>query len=144
MPIPVQFVNARVQQTFATLADMTAANPILLEGEVWIEKDATTSNSTGRRKVGDGVMNFSTGIATGTPFNLLPFEAVPQGPIAAYTHDQPSPDFTWTINHNLGYRPSVELFDSGSQEFDAEVSHPTVNQAVVTLTIATSGFARLI
>jgi hypothetical protein len=54
------------------------------------------------------------------------------------------PATTWTINHNLGYRPSVELLDSGSQEIDADVSHPSVYQTVVTLNPATAGLARLI
>lgn len=66
------------------------------------------------------------------------------GGVVAYVHDQASASFVWTINHNLGYYPSVELFDSGSQEFNGHVSHPTVNQAVVTLTTSTSGFARLL
>jgi len=63
---------------------------------------------------------------------------------AAYVFQQATPATTWTINHNLGYRPSVELLDSGSQEIDGEVSHPTVNQTVVTLSPATAGLARLI
>jgi hypothetical protein len=52
--------------------------------------------------------------------------AGPQGPGggagAAYVHTQASPATTWTINHNLGFRPSVELLDSGSQEIDGDYS----------------------
>ena len=75
--------------------------------------------------------------------------AGPQGPgggggAAAYVHTQASPATTWTINHNLGFRPSVELLDSGSQEIDGAIAHPTVNQTVVTLNPATAGLARLI
>jgi hypothetical protein len=75
--------------------------------------------------------------------------AGPQGPgggggAAAYVHTQSTPATTWTINHNLGFRPSVELLDSGSQEIDGDISHPTVNQTVVTLNPATAGLARLI
>ena len=128
---------------FSTLADAQAANFVLFEGEVWTEKHATTGRSTGRRKVGDGVETpTGSGIAVGTAFNDLPFE--PPAPGLAYVHNQSLASLVWTINHNLGYVPSVELFDAGSQEFDAEVSHPTVNQAVISLTIATSGFARLV
>ena len=70
----------------------------------------------------------------------------PQGPPggAAYVHSQTSSSATWTINHNLGYVPSIELFDSGSQEIEATVTHPSVNQAVILLTIPSTGFARLI
>lgn len=62
----------------------------------------------------------------------------------AYVHQQATASTTWTINHGLGYRPSVELLDSGSQEIDGDVSHPSVYQTVVTLNPATAGLARLI
>ena len=66
------------------------------------------------------------------------------GGVGAYVYQQSTPATTWTINHGLGYRPSVELLDSGSQEIDGEIAHPTVNQTVVTLSPATAGLARLI
>jgi len=62
---------------------------------------------------------------------------------AGYIHTQSVPAETWTINHNLGFRPSVELLDSGGQEIDGAVSHPSVNQTVITLSPATAGLARL-
>jgi hypothetical protein len=70
----------------------------------------------------------------------------PQGPsgAAAFVYQQAAPATTWTINHNLGYKPSVELLDSGSQEIDGDVSHPSDNQTVVTLNPASAGLARLI
>lgn len=69
----------------------------------------------------------------------------PQGPAGsgAYIHTQTTVSSTWTINHNMGFRPSVELLDSGSQEIDGEVSHPSLNQTVVTLNPASAGLARL-
>ena len=73
-------------------------------------------------------------------------EVGPPGPSGTplYVHTQSTPATVWTINHNLGFRPSVELLDSGSQEIDGDISHPTVNQTVVTLNPATAGLARLI
>jgi hypothetical protein len=72
----------------------------------------------------------------------------PQGPKGdagtGFEYVQAAPAATWTINHNLGFRPSVELLDAGSQEIDGEVAHPTVNQTVVTLNPASAGLARLI
>lgn len=62
----------------------------------------------------------------------------------AYVHTQSAPASTWTINHNLGYRPSVELLDAGGQEIDGAISHPTVNQVVATFNPATAGSARLV
>ena len=74
--------------------------------------------------------------------------AGPQGPKgdsgAAFEYQQVAPATVWTINHNLGFRPSVELLDAGSQEIDGEVAHPSVNQTVVTLNPASAGLARLI
>jgi hypothetical protein len=73
-------------------------------------------------------------------------EVGPPGPSGStpYVHTQSTPATVWTINHNLGFRPSVELLDSGGQEIDGDISHPTVNQTVVTLNPATAGLARLI
>lgn len=68
----------------------------------------------------------------------------PQGPAGTgYIHTQVTPSATWIINHNLGFRPAVELLDTGGQEIDGEVAHPSINQAVVTLNPATAGLARL-
>lgn len=69
----------------------------------------------------------------------------PQGPAGsgAYIHTQSTAASTWTINHNMGFRPAVELLDSGSQEIDGEITHPTVNQTVVMLNPASAGLARL-
>lgn len=64
--------------------------------------------------------------------------------LAAYVYSQSVPATTWVINHNLGRYPSVELFNSGMQEIDAEIVHPSTNQTLVTLNPATAGLARLI
>ena len=60
-----------------------------------------------------------------------------------YVFTQASAASTWTINHNLGHVPSVEVYDSGSNEVDADVTHPTVNRTVIVFTVPTAGFARL-
>lgn len=62
----------------------------------------------------------------------------------AYVHNQGSASTQWTINHNLGYRPAVTVFNAGSQEITAEVAHPTVNQCIVYVNPSLSGFARLL
>lgn len=63
---------------------------------------------------------------------------------AGYVFTQSTPAATWTINHNLGHVPSVEVFDSGSQEIEADVSHPTSNTTVIVFVVPVAGFARLI
>ena len=49
----------------------------------------------------------------------------------------------WTINHNFGYRPSVELIDSSGREVDAEIQHLSANTVRVTFLTPTAGTARL-
>jgi hypothetical protein len=71
----------------------------------------------------------------------LPGPAGPPSP--THTHNQPSAATTWIMNHNLGFRPSVELFNTGAQEIEADVFHPSVNQAVAVFTTPVAGFARL-
>ena len=55
-------ISGKIRQLFSTLTYMTGLNPVLLEGEVWNEKHASTGQATGVRKTGDGV----------TLFNALP------------------------------------------------------------------------
>lgn len=69
-------------------------------------------------------------------------DAIAQG--ASYVHSQTSAAATWIINHNLGFKPSVELFNAGYQEIDADIVHTSDNQVRVTLTVAITGFARLV
>lgn len=59
-----------------------------------------------------------------------------------YIHTQASPSATWTINHNLGFKPSISLITDGGAEFVADVSHASVNTTIVTLSSALSGAAR--
>lgn len=70
----------------------------------------------------------------------------PQGPPGGtvIVYQQAAPATVWTINHNLGYKPSVELLDAGSQEIDGDIAHPSINQTIVTLNPASAGLARLI
>lgn len=61
-----------------------------------------------------------------------------------YNHTQGTVNTTWTINHNLGYRPSVQTFTVGGIETIGEVQHISNNQVVVTFVTAIAGFARLV
>lgn len=68
----------------------------------------------------------------------------PPGPGAAsYDFTQSSPSTLWTINHNLGYRPQVELRTTGGVIMLAEVTHISVNQVQVSFAVSTAGTARL-
>lgn len=71
----------------------------------------------------------------------------PQGPkgdaTAFYVHTQTAPSTTWTMAHNLGFKPSVELLDTGSQEIEGDVVHLSQNVCIASFTLPIAGFARL-
>jgi hypothetical protein len=62
----------------------------------------------------------------------------------AVIHTQSSPSDTWTINHNLGYKPSVQTFSAGSRLMTGDVLHTSVNQTIVYFSSSVGGYARLI
>lgn len=75
---------------------------------------------------------------------LAPFlQGAPGGPGggSAYEHQQPTPSATWTINHNLGYRPSIVLLSVGGKTMVGDVIHTNVNQAIATFDQPTAGIA---
>lgn len=65
-------------------------------------------------------------------------------PTDFFAFEQTTPATTWTINHNLGRRPVTELFTVGGVEFEAQITHTSINQCIVTLTTPLAGSARLI
>lgn len=62
----------------------------------------------------------------------------------SYTFQTLTPLATWNINHNLNYRPVVQVFNSASQLIFGNVIHMSDNQVIVSFTTPVSGFARLI
>lgn len=63
----------------------------------------------------------------------------------AFVFTQSVPAETWTINHNLGYRPQCTLLDAGNSVFNAQVDHPSINQTIVRMAagLGMAGSARL-
>jgi hypothetical protein len=60
---------------------------------------------------------------------------------ANYLHTQASASAIWTVNHNLGARPTIEVRNNGGQVVLAEITHVSANQATITLVAAMSGTA---
>jgi len=73
--------------------------------------------------------------------NGVPFV---NNPGLGFVHTQASPASTWTINHNLGYKPLCQVFSAGSIKMIVEIEDVTINQTVVRVTPAQTGFARLV
>jgi len=137
-------------------AGATVSAGLFVFGQAYRIATIGTTNFTligaAANEVGVIFVAIGPGTGNGTAVTMTTVDATAQdiaalggsGSTSAYVHQQLTPAATWTINHGLGYRPSVELLDSGSQEIDAEIAHPTVNQTVITLNPATAGLARLI
>lgn len=60
-----------------------------------------------------------------------------------YHHQQDSASATWTINHNLGFKPRIILFDQTGRHIYGELSYPTENRVVVTYGTPVAGSADL-
>lgn len=66
-----------------------------------------------------------------------------------YSHSQASPSATWTINHNLGCKPvievTVDVAGGGRMKiYPNKVLHASDNQTVVTFTSPRAGAALLV
>jgi|GEM_PF-2074810 len=66
------------------------------------------------------------------------------GVAQAFGFNQSTPSDQWTINHNLGYRPSVTLYSTGGAEIEGEVVHISNNQARAYFATLVAGSARCI
>lgn len=60
----------------------------------------------------------------------------------AFVYTQDLPASTWTINHTLGYEPSVSIIING-EEVDADVDFPNNSVVVITFNAPQTGIARL-
>ena len=53
------------------------------------------------------------------------------GSDAHYVHEQPVADTVWTVNHNLGKRPSITVEDSAGTVVVGRYANPDVNTSVL-------------
>lgn len=60
-----------------------------------------------------------------------------------FSHSQTVASTAWTVNHNLGFKPSVTVLTEGGKERLAEVSHVSVNQLIVNFLTASTGSVEL-
>jgi hypothetical protein len=111
----------QIQLRRDTLANWTASNPLLKQGEPALEVD------TGRLKFGDG----------SNTYNSLPYFENDK----TFVFDQVTPATLWNVTHNLGKFPSVTVVDSANTVIQAQVNQISVNSLDIILNNATSGKA---
>ena len=78
---------------------------------------------------------------TGTaPSQVLNFVIPVTG---SYAHTQSVSSATWTITHNLGYRPAVSVVDSGGNHVVGDVNYVSVNVLTISFSAPFGGSAYL-
>lgn len=65
------------------------------------------------------------------------------GTIGTYEYYQPTASDTWTIDHNLGYKPNITVMDSSGEQIVPDISHTSDDQAVLTFSAPVAGEAYL-
>ncbi|TAN71617.1 MAG: hypothetical protein EPN17_01005 [Methylobacter sp.] len=56
-----------------------------------------------------------------------------------FEYTQSTPSATWTVNHNLGYRPAVQVTTLGGLRVWADTLHISINQVVIYLELPATG-----
>lgn len=93
------------------------------------------------------VHGFETGedLAGGIQMDVYLGGRGPKGDAAdAYVHTQSVAAATWTINHNLGFKPAVTVYSVGGLQVGAGVAHVSDNQTQISFAAPQAGSARLI
>jgi hypothetical protein len=120
----------QIQLRNDTSANWTSVNPTLAQGEVGVEID------TNKMKIGVGNL----------AWNDLPYTGIDSEeliPLVSYEHEQASASDTWTIEHNLGFYPSVTVFLSSGDVVEGSISHDDQDTLTITFSVAISGTAYL-
>jgi hypothetical protein len=120
----------QIQLRNDTAANWLSANPTLAIGEVGVEID------TNKMKIGNGTNVWTDLSYTGV-------DAAELVPLISYEHVQGAADTIWTIEHNLGFYPSVTVFDSALSEVEGAIEHQDQTTLTITFSVAISGTAYL-
>ena len=90
----------------------------------------------------------TTTIAAPSPAQIAamaPFYHGPPGPPGSagqrFTHSQSIAAASWTVNHNLGFYPTVAVLTAGGAEIIAAVTHLSTNTVTISLNAAATGSA---
>lgn len=63
--------------------------------------------------------------------------------LVSYTHTQSAASTSWTIAHNLNFKPNVTVFDSADSMVEGSVTHTSNTTLTITFSAAISGRAHL-
>jgi hypothetical protein len=96
-----------------------------------------------------GTTGFGTTTGGGGGGNIENTDFLPEGTVnkyfttarVSYEHTQGSSSSTWTINHNLGFKPNVTVVDSAGNIVEGEISYTNSNSLTVSFSTGFSGKA---
>lgn len=112
------------------------------EGEIWLVERHFTAWRLSHRIAVDSSYVPLPGFKPGNQTLYGIREGEPSSD-AHYRHVQDTAAMTWTINHGLGKRPSVEIVDTANTRMYAEIEWPDDNTVVLTFSSAVAGSAHL-
>lgn len=61
--------------------------------------------------------------------------------VLKYTHIQSIASSSWIVNHNLGFKPVIVIFDSSGNAVIGDIFHNNLNQAILTFSAPFGGEA---
>jgi hypothetical protein len=146
-------MSYRIKLRRSTASQWTAANPVLFAGEVGVETD------TNSFKIGDGTTAWTSLYYFKNSSNVLINDlsdvtitsaSAGQGLVyngsawvnkaTTFTFTQASASASWTITHNLGFRPGgVSIVDSEENVVIGDIVHTSENQLVINFSSAVTG-----
>lgn len=142
-PADATVVQVTAEQT-ATTATVDASTTVITTGAIGPRGAQGELGPTGLSAYEVALLEGFVGTEAAWLASLQGADGTPGASGGSYTHVQGVPASTWTIAHNLGYRPGgVLVFDSLDREVLGEVTHLDANTLTVTFTAGFSGTAYL-
>lgn len=92
---------------------------------------------------GAGIDDSTTSTTTTWSSEKIAQQVVTGSGDLSYEHTQASAADTWTVVHNLGKYPSVNVKDSGGDEVEGDLTYTNVNSLVLRFSAAFAGVAYL-
>jgi hypothetical protein len=65
------------------------------------------------------------------------------GTSGSYAFEQQTASTTWSITHNMGYRPAVFAIDYGGNIIEGDITYSNLNSVVLNFIVAVAGYAYL-
>jgi hypothetical protein len=120
----------QIQLRNDTAANWSIANPVLARGEVGVEID------TNKIKIGNGLSVWENLSYSGIDSEELI-------PLVSFDHVQGVAANVWSLTHNLGFYPTVNVFDTANSLVEGAIEHTNKNALTITFSVAITGTANL-